>query len=203
VIDVDQVQSDPLVARARTVAQELLGLTLPRRWAHTQGVAAATAYLIGELIAPQATTLFAAAWLHDIGYAPGVAMTGFHPLDGAQYLRKQGFPGQVVSLVAFHTGAQFEADRRGLTTRLNGFAAPDPVLLDALTCADTTTSADGAPVTAEARLTDIFDRYPPGSPVSDAVHSSAPELLAAVRRCQQRIVSQPERSDAVIDRHGV
>ena len=29
----------------------------------------------------------AAAWLHDIGYAPAVDDTGFHPLDGARYLR--------------------------------------------------------------------------------------------------------------------
>ena len=27
--------------------------------------------------------LVAAAWLHDIGYAPGLVQTGFHPLDGA------------------------------------------------------------------------------------------------------------------------
>jgi hypothetical protein len=26
--------------------------------------------------------LIAAAWLHDIGYAPGLPETGFHPLDG-------------------------------------------------------------------------------------------------------------------------
>jgi hypothetical protein len=30
--------------------------------------------------------LVSAALLHDIGYAPDLAMTGFHPLDGARYL---------------------------------------------------------------------------------------------------------------------
>jgi hypothetical protein len=41
-----------------------------------------------------------AAWLHDIGYAPELAVTGFHPLDGARFLRRAGADGQVVSLVA-------------------------------------------------------------------------------------------------------
>lgn len=189
----DPGRSDQLVERARTTAQELLGSALPQRWAHTQGVAAAAAGLTGEFTAPQATILIAAAWLHDVGYAPAAAATGFHPLDGAHYLRGQGFPAQLVSLVAFHTGAQFEADRRGLAAKLNEFPASDPVLLDALTCADMTTSPAGVPITAEARLADIFDRYSPGTPVSDAVHTSAPDLLAAVSRCEHRVQSNSQR----------
>ena len=184
-----------LVEWARTTAGELLDPALPQRWAHTQGVAAAAVHLVGALPAAPATTLVAAAWLHDIGYAPEVVVTGFHPLDGARYLRGRGFPGPVVSLVAFHTGAQFEADRRGLAARLDGFPAPDPVLLDALTCADMTTSPAGVPMTAEARLADIFDRYGPGTPVSDAVHTSAPDLLAAVHRCQHRVRETAPRRD--------
>lgn len=35
--------------------------------------------------------LIAAAWLHDIGYAPGIQETGFHPLDGGLYLRRAGW----------------------------------------------------------------------------------------------------------------
>lgn len=189
----DRCQSDELVEWARTTAQELLRLALPQRWAHTRGVAAAAAGLTGECIAPQATILIAAAWLHDGGYAPAVAATGFHPLDGAHYLRGQGFPAQVVPLVAFHTGAQFEADRRGLAAKLNEFPAPDPVLLDAVTWADMTTSPAGVPITAEARLADIFDRYSPGTPVSDAVHTSAPDLLAAVSRCERRVQVKSQR----------
>lgn len=172
--------------RARATAQELLGSALPSPWTHTQGVAAAAAHLIGELTAAQQNTLIAAAWLHDIGYSPAVATTGFHPLDGARYLQRQDFPAEVVSLVAFHTGAQFEADQRGVAAELAELPAPDPVLLDALTCADMTTSPAGDPVTAQARLAEIFNRYDPGSPVSDAVHISAPYLLAAVSRCQHR-----------------
>jgi predicted HD phosphohydrolase len=185
-VTADQDRPDQLVNWARATAQELLSSTLPRRWAHTQGVAAAAADLVGALTAAPAATLVAAAWLHDIGDAPAVATTGFHPLDGARYLARQGFPDEVVSLVAVHTGAQFEADRRGLAAQLATLPAPDPVLLDAMTSADMTTSPAGGPVTAEARLVEIFNRYRPGSPASDAVHISAPYLLAAVSRCQHR-----------------
>ncbi|WP_406239339.1 hypothetical protein [Nocardia sp. NBC_01009] len=30
-----------------------------------------------------------AAWLHDIGYAPDIARIGFHPVDGAEFLRER------------------------------------------------------------------------------------------------------------------
>ena len=186
-VTADLIPAAELITAARAAAQAQLSPGLPQRWAHSQGVAAAAAALVGEFTADQAATLIAACWVHDIGYAPHLAATGFHPLDGANYLTEQGFPAGLVSLVAFHTGARFEADRRGLAAQLNRFPAPDPVLLDAVTCADMTTSPDGDPITAEARLAGIFSRYSPGTPVSDAVHASAPELLAAVTRCQDRI----------------
>ena len=37
-----------------------------------------------------AELLVAAAVLHDVGYAPTVALTGFHPLDDARYLAGLG-----------------------------------------------------------------------------------------------------------------
>ena len=39
-----------------------------------------------------AEELIAAAWLHDIGYGSLLRDTGFHPIDGAQYLRRKGWP---------------------------------------------------------------------------------------------------------------
>jgi hypothetical protein len=42
----------------------------------------------------------------------------------------------VVSLVAYHTGAVFEARERGLSDALGEFAEPPRLLLDVLTCAD-------------------------------------------------------------------
>ncbi len=67
---------------AESTARGLLEIALPRRWAHTCGVAA-TAATIADLLGADAEVLAAAAWLHDIGYSPALAVTGFHPLDGA------------------------------------------------------------------------------------------------------------------------
>jgi hypothetical protein len=58
--------------------------------------------------------LVPAAWLHDIGYAPDLVASGFHPLDGARYLRSEGFGDRVAGLVAHHSYAAVEADLRGL-----------------------------------------------------------------------------------------
>src|SRR5262245_41246668 len=53
---------------AETTARDLLADPLPRRWAHTQGVAA-TARTLASLLGADAGLLLAAAWLHDIGYS--------------------------------------------------------------------------------------------------------------------------------------
>lgn len=57
--------------------------------------------------------MWAAAWLHDIGYAREASVLGFHPLDGARWLRDQGWPDQVTQLVAWHTHAEKEAELLG------------------------------------------------------------------------------------------
>jgi hypothetical protein len=53
--------------------------------------------------------------LHDIGYAPGLAVTGLHAQDGARYLRDaQHADAMLCRLVAHHTCASVEAGERGL-----------------------------------------------------------------------------------------
>jgi HD superfamily phosphodiesterase len=42
---------------------------------------------IAPILGQEAELLEAAAVLHAIGYSPDLAKTGFHPLDGARYLR--------------------------------------------------------------------------------------------------------------------
>ena len=78
------------------------------------------------------------AWLPGVGYADTVANTGFHPLDGAEWLRQQGAPEGVVALVAFHFAG--EAEERGLGVELARFPAPDQDQLDVLTFIDMSTS---------------------------------------------------------------
>jgi predicted hydrolase (HD superfamily) len=48
---------------------------------------AANAQSLGGILGRDVEQLRAAAMLHDIGYTPSLATTGFHPLDGARYLR--------------------------------------------------------------------------------------------------------------------
>ena len=73
---------ETLAAWAQDLARTLLADSLPRRWAHVQGVAARARSLAPSLGA-DADLLEAAAWLHDIGYLPELAETGLHSLDGA------------------------------------------------------------------------------------------------------------------------
>jgi hypothetical protein len=62
---------------AEQLARALLHEPVPRRWAHVQGVASRARSLV-PVLGADADLLDAAAWLHDIGYAPGLAVTGLH-----------------------------------------------------------------------------------------------------------------------------
>lgn len=67
------------MAWAWEIAEAELALPLPRRWAHSQGVAARAASLT-TVVGDRAELLVSAAVLHDVGYAPRLAVAGFHPL---------------------------------------------------------------------------------------------------------------------------
>ena len=102
--------------------QQATGLLagLGDRWTHVQAVAA-QARQVSVVLAPEDRPyLIAAAWLHDVGYAPALNRLGFHPVDGARYVRQQG-PKRLASLVAYHSGARFEAEERGLVDALAEF----------------------------------------------------------------------------------
>jgi hypothetical protein len=168
------------VNRARAAAQTLLA-AVPGRLTHVNGVAAAAEALRGRFEVASANCLVAAAWLHDIGYAESVQLTGFHPADGALFCRREGFDELVVSLVAFHSGAPAEARERGINA-LSAFSEPPQHLLDALTFCDLTTGPDGSAVAASDRLEEVLRRYDADDPVHRAVHASRDELLATVER---------------------
>ena len=170
-----------LAERARRVAEVRLA-PMATRLAHVRGVAAAAERLVERIDPLEAEALVAAAWLHDVGYAPSVRSTGFHSLDGAVFVRAEGFPALVVSLVAYHTGAVFEARERGMSDTLAEFPQPPDFLLDLLICADMTSGPDGSPVRAVDRISEILSRYPNDDPVHRAIERSAATLLAAVAR---------------------
>lgn len=133
------------------------------------------------------TYLIAAAYLHDIGYAPSLKKTGFHPIDGACYLQSCG-QGRLASLVAHHSEAQFEAHLRGLLSELDTFPRQCSPLSDALTYCDITTSPIGQDITFQERIADIFRRYSEADIVSQAIHQAIPSLSLAVERTQRSLV---------------
>ena len=96
-------------------ATDLLAGLTPDRAAHSRQVARTVAVL-----APQwchidhVGDLVTAALLHDVGYHPDLAHTGFHPLDGAIYLAEHGYSPLTCHLVATHTAAHLEAEVRGI-----------------------------------------------------------------------------------------
>ncbi|PWJ48826.1 metal dependent phosphohydrolase [Quadrisphaera granulorum] len=184
---------DALVVQAAELAEQLLS-TLDdggSRWRHTQAVAA-RAFEAADAVAPeQVNLLLAAAWLHDIGYAPAIAHTGFHPVDGAVHLQRSLWPPAVAGLVAHHSGARFVAAVSQLQHHLEPFARPGywsgPVA-DALTWADQTTAPDGQRVTVRERLDEVIQRHGASSPQARCHAQRGPALIAAVRATEDRLM---------------
>lgn len=170
--------------KAPELAAEYLG-DLGPRWAHTQTVGRLADRIVEDH--GLRTDIAAAAWLHDIGYAPELEVTSFHPVDGATFLLDQAVPEQVVSLVAHHTGARFEAEERGLQEELARFPLPHAEDLDTLTLLDLVSSPTGELTTPAQRVAEILSRYPGDHPVHRAVTRSQSELLASAARARARL----------------
>ncbi|TQE37446.1 HD domain-containing protein [Streptomyces ipomoeae] len=180
-----------LTVWARSLAESLLAEPLPRRWAHSQGVAARAGSLAG-ILGGHADLLWAAAMLHDVGYAPSLGVTGFHPLDGARYLRDHTAADErLVRLVANHSCAVLEAEERGLRQELETeFPLLDhAALVNALVYCDMTTTPDGEPTTVDDRLAEILGRYGRDSIVGRFIRRAEPELCAAVHHVEARLAS--------------
>lgn len=180
-----------LNAWAHDLAESLLAEQMPRRWAHSQGVAAKAGTLV-PILGDDADLLRAAAMLHDIGYAPPIATTGFHPLDGARYLRDETHADQaLIRLVANHSCAPLEAQERDLEHELAlEFPLLDrPDLVDALIYCDMTTTPHGEPTTASARLREISSRYGDDSIVGRFIRRATPDIRAAVSAVESRLAA--------------
>jgi hypothetical protein len=180
-MDVDQIRpvtgsGVPTRSQAETIARGLLG-DLGTRMAHVH-TAGSMADRLGVLFdIDEAALLVAAATLHDVGYAPHIAHTGFHPLDGALHLRSIGLPERLCSLVAHHSEAVMTAAQHGVLDLEAQFTRERSLLADALVYADMHSAPDGQMIRAEHRLADIARRRP--DPV-EAVR--AQRLRAAMAR---------------------
>lgn len=166
---------------ARALAIRLLS-GFGTRLSHSAAVAAQVDRVVALVEPGWRSSLEDAAWLHDVGYGSAVVVTGFHPLDGARWLREHDWPSETCRLVAWHTEPLEEARLRDLDAELVAeFDRPDRLAAAALTWADLTSSPSGERWDPEQRLTDILMRYPPGSPVHEATRWSLPVLRRRAR----------------------
>jgi putative nucleotidyltransferase with HDIG domain len=188
------------VTAARAAAEALLS-GLPDRWCHTMAVAARAAELATTVAEADRDLLVAAAWLHDIGYGEVAVDTGFHPLDGARLLQRDGWPHRIANLVAHHSGADYVAAARGMLGLLREFPHEFSPVSDALTYADQTTGPTGQPVTMAERMADMLRRHGPDSANARAQPLRERYLLAVADRVEARLtsdarLSQPGRAVA-------
>lgn len=137
---------------------------------------------------PTRATAVAAAYLHDVGYAEPLKQTGFHPLDGARYLRARGW-GLLARLVAHHSQAHLQAAILGLS--LADFPPVGGVLQDLVDYADLRTGPDGSVVSVEERLRGITERHEPSSATARALVPRRPLVEALVRRIEHRCGGDP------------
>lgn len=203
------VTSGGLVTAARVLAEVLL-VELPDRWRHSIGVALRADQLSVTVDPAERETLVAAAWLHDIGYGRMARRTGFHPLDGADYLVHHGWSPRIAALVAHHSAAHLVAPEhavRGQAHTISGHwhgargggpsltdalaAYPDECspVSDALTYADQSTGPAGQPLPIRARMAEMLARHGADSAQARVHHVRGPYLLAVAERVETRLAS--------------
>ena len=170
------------------LGESLLARALPRRWSHSLGVGRQALHF-EAVVGENADALVAAALLHDVGYAPDLAVTGFHALDGARYLRGLGVEERVVRLVAHHSCAGLEAEVRGLASELAEFQRPEPLAGDVLTYCDMITTPDGRVTDVASRLAEIVERSGRDSVVGKFIAQAGGDLRSAVARVGSLLVA--------------
>jgi hypothetical protein len=171
-----------LTSWAAPNAERLLA-PLGARWDHVRQVAEQSRRIAYTVPLADRDLLVAAAYLHDVGYAPELARTGFHPLDGARWVRDYGPGGRLARLVAHHSYAIYEAQVRGLAkTLLSEFEPEESLTYDALVFCDLTTGPAGEIMSFGERVSDIYKRYGPDHEVSRALDMSRAALAASHAR---------------------
>src|SRR2546421_12688763 len=176
---------DDLIQWGAQLATSLLS-PLGNRWLHVQGVVKRASEVSKILNQHDRAYLIAAAYLHDIGYASELQKTGFHPLDGALYLRSLGKE-RLASLVAHHSEARFEAHLRGCEAELAAFPRSRSAVAYALTYCELTTGPMGECISLKERAKEVSARYGESDIVTQAMRQSMPYVSLAVARTERRL----------------
>ncbi|MCX6434201.1 MAG: HD domain-containing protein [Actinobacteria bacterium] len=193
-----------LVRDAQTLAHTLLSGD-PRRLAHVRGAALIAGMAAGALRVDQPETLVAAAWLHDIGYAPSLRRTGFHPLDGAMFLARKGWPDSVVLLVAHHSHAAVLAPYYGVHHHMSLLDHAPGNGDDIITFSDLRAGTNGMGADPRDRIDDMRRRHADRTFVPSDIRearyrmmlTAAARVNAAINgatRAQPTLMRQPPRA---------
>jgi len=89
--------------------------------------------------------------------------------------------------VAYHSGAIFEAEERGLLVELADFTEPDPDQLDMPTLVDMAVGPTGERASVESRLDEVFSRYPADNSGHRAVTRSRSSLIESAERAAEKL----------------
>jgi hypothetical protein len=182
---------------AAAEAESLLS-PLGDRWKHVRAVGECAREVSAVLDQEDRRYLVAAAYLHDIGYAPDLQRTGLHQLDGARYLRSLGAE-RLARLVAHHSEARFEIRLRGFGSELAAYKREESWVSDALTYCDLTTGPTGLPMTFQDRIAEVEQRYGDGE-IVDALRQATPYLAGAIERTKDRLRQHRMRTRSGDDR---
>lgn len=169
----------PTPGQAARLAAEILG-DVGTRLSHVLRAGRIASQLSGLFDEEEGRLLVAAATLHDIGYAPPIAQTGFHPLDGALYLTAQGYSRRLAGLVAHHSLSYLNAPAHGIADLEAIFPRESGMLADALMYADMHSAPDGSQIPGEQRLADIASRHS---------YPATPQRLSEIRAALERVAS--------------
>lgn len=135
--------------------------------------------------------LVQAAYLHDVGYAEKLAVTGFHSVDSGLFAAKNGFPSEVVKAVFLHmdslTNAKLTMPNSRIECFLNSIysnlTSKEKLLMELLTYCDLHRSSIGDRVSIEERISEIGSKYGSGS----VVYKSVLQDLGEFERIRDRI----------------
>jgi len=166
----------PLVRDAQTLAQSLLADD-PDRLAHVRGAGMLAGMVAGALRLDQPELVVAAAWLHDVGYSPAIARTGFHPLDGALFLAREGWPEEVVFLVAHHSHAAVVAPYYGVEPHMALFEHVTGLADDLLTFSDLRAGPNGLGADPRDRVEDMRRRHVDRTFVPEGIREARYRML--------------------------
>ncbi|NNN09325.1 MAG: HD domain-containing protein [Acidimicrobiaceae bacterium] len=176
----------------------------PRRLAHSRAVATIASELADVLLddPDDRSVLVTAAWLHDIGYAPALATTGAHHLDGALHLEELG-EHRLACLVAHHGSGAAETALRGFSDEFAQFPRELSLVADILTFCDLSCGPDGTRLSLDERLREIRARYGDDHVVVRGLEADDDVIRGAFRRVELRLAeAEPDATTQAITGSG-